>query len=321
MAVKSSRNAFSGFSAEERVAVLGFHQGQLRRWVSWRTEENIPTDFQRELRLAHSQPDAVHRVIYSIGSARVLGNFQLAKAAAEILDGTEQSWGAFRAALRLWYWSDRGEAAIALGQPFSAILPSVSTRMYPLMHVAQAAFLLGDRTIADWAFGRVLEMHKRDVAEKSFVSDFAYLEYFVAFAEMYFDPSVTRRGPWRHPSALTAMLDAIDDSALLASALPRAVDYHLWRSDVRKRARNPEEDYAVSGLTMMPVSALAFLKLRRDRGAAEVTFEHPVLDLPICQIPDSVPLPADDMISIIEAHVLALEQEHGLTQTPRWPTW
>jgi hypothetical protein len=112
-------------------------------------------------------------------------------------------------------------------------------------------------------------------------------------------------------------VDAWSDLERFRRAIPLALDYHLWRSDDRRKASNPEKDYHDPGYLLFPVPVLAILNLRQQYHPDEsLAVEHPLLQLPICKPPTPSAPAADDITNVLESAVTSLEAER-LRQFPQ----
>lgn len=307
--------AFVGFDRAQLDRMIPEYIASLRRWLQVTEGGGRWTQCREELLQGGLQPEAVKRVINTMVSAQRLSGYLSARGALKVIDQDTAGWNDIRLSLRYLYWWNRAEHAIALGQPYSAVVAQHGT-YHRILHTSLAAYLLDDTDVADWLLRLIVKMVQAGVAAQS-AKHHAYSDFVHRFASAYLDGHPPRPGDWTTPSPYSDLVDAWSDLERFRRAIPLALDYHLWRGDERRQARNPEKDYHDPGYLLFPVPVLAMRKLRQQYHPDEsLAVDHPLLQLSICkQAPTFVP-PADDVTLVLESAVTGLEAER-LRQFPQ----
>jgi hypothetical protein len=299
---------FMGFDRAVLDRLIPEYIASLRNWVQVTESSGRWAQCRDELFEGAARADAVKRVNGVLVRAQSLSGYLCARGALRVIDQDAAGWNEVRLSLRYLYWSNRGEHAVAMGQPYSAVTALHGT-YYRVLHASLAAYLLDDTEVADWFFQLIVKMVQAGVAAES-AKHHAYSDFVHRFATAYLEGRPPQPGDWATPSPYSDLVDAWPDIERFRRTIPLALDYHLWRGDERAKARNPEKDYHDPGYLMFPVPVLAMLKLRQQYHPAEsLEVDHPLLQMSICKpVSRSVP-PTDETTDVLERAVTGLEAE------------
>jgi hypothetical protein len=300
---------FAGYAPERQEEILKEYLQSLRNWISTTEKKGTWERYRSDIVTEAAERDVVLRTIGVSMTASVLAPYVCGKGALNVIDGNRSGWASIQCALRYQYWWNRSDHAVAIGMSYSPVryLPG---SFYNVLHTSLAAYFLGDAEVAAWFFKLLIAMERNGTAAES-VNDHSYTEYTTAFARAIIENARPRSTNWKAPSPLTDLIDAWDDASKLQALLPIAIDYHLWRGDQRRKAKNPDIDYHVPGYLLFPVPVLAFLKLREQHGLPPINFDHPLMKLPICDVPRTGAPGRDSVVELVESAVLELEKLRG----------
>jgi hypothetical protein len=121
MAAKVSA-AFVGFDRAHLDRMIPEYIASLRHWLQVTEGRGHWTQSRDALLKGRLQPEAVRRVISTMVRAEPLSGYLSARGALKVIDQDTAGWNGIRLSLRYLYWWNRAEHAIALGQPYSAVV-------------------------------------------------------------------------------------------------------------------------------------------------------------------------------------------------------
>jgi hypothetical protein len=219
---------------------------------------------------------------------------KLADGVVDVLNGQLGGWNKIAGYARYQLaWLRSGLAASRLnGQP-DRDGPWSLTPYHRFVQGAFAGLITGDRAFWQPLLELTLLLDRNGSARAS-SHDPAFPEFARALARAWLEGHAPEQ-PVRADDPFARLLSTWSDPVANAQAFASALDYHLWRSDDRTSARNPDDRYSHPGILLFPSHLVAYLSLRKQLGMVTVDIAHPMMELPTFQPPEGVK-PADDPV-------------------------
>jgi hypothetical protein len=230
--------------------------------------------------------------------------------AYSILNGNRAGWSDLRLALKFSEWVVRIDH-----WQFSVALPMDITHLdHESASLCLAeAIVFDDLAYADWCGPLLLQ----NTDGRGFFRGWRVSPFNPFMARLYAlwrnCPIEASQPPFTNMGFYQAIFDGWHDDEKFAAALLGACDYHCARRVARA---NEYSEFFRPPFGLFPADILCVQKIRKEMLGSCPVVSHPLLDQPGAQVPDSVPLPADDLLTRAIERIQAEMARYGQRDGP-----
>jgi hypothetical protein len=280
-----------------------------RSWVESKTNQNTRDEARKKASGLLAQPDEAWLLAMVAAYMDQLGQWESSIGVHEVLTDNPNGWRHLLVGVEFQSWRLRIKrlthaTVIAQGRKYPV----------PLIHGATsrclaAAIVLRNDQVADWCGGMMLD---ELAAPSGFLSGWGETPFHPLMMWLY----ATWRGrelppnneSYRDFGVYQPIVTGWRNDKAFQAALLQACDYHCTRHD-------PDVDdtgeFWPTPLDVFPGEILATLRVRRELLGVEVMVSHPLLDSPLCAVPDVITHTPDPLLHSVADRVLQAESNQA----------